>query len=438
MIARAPRHALLRLFSSALASQAVLSATNFLVGLALIRHADEHAYAAYVLVLGAIALAVSLQNAFIAPALANRMAVLDAQACSAYTGGLHREQADLIARLAAGAIGLVLLGWATGVLLPGAAILCGAGIVATAATLRREYFRMVLLAHRRSHEVLRGDLLYALLLAMGVALATVAPAPALGATLALALAAGCAGARLSRTLQACEPWNPVGTPGVLREIAAQGVWSSAGAAIHWSFSHGYVYLVAAVLDLRAVAAIAATRLLAMPVNLLSVGIGSLLLPVTARWLQSMAVRAVWRRLTGIALSLAAVAACYFALLWFARDWVFDVVLRRDFAQRELLLLLWTGGMVLMVVHQQWLHLLAARMRFRPLSALALLSAGVALGFGFLAMPTLHAAGAALGLLLGEVVNVCGVGLLCLREIAASRAQLRGEQQPHSPSIATRS
>jgi hypothetical protein len=47
--------------------------------------------------------------------------------------------------------------------------------------------------------------------------------------------------------------------------------------------------------------------------------------------------------------------------------VFDVVLRKQFAQRDLLLLLWSASFVLMVVHQQLLFLLIVRERFRSLT-----------------------------------------------------------------------
>jgi hypothetical protein len=63
----AARMPFVRLFSSALASQALLSATSFAVGLLLVRHTSDHEYGSYALVLGAILLAASLQNAFIAP-----------------------------------------------------------------------------------------------------------------------------------------------------------------------------------------------------------------------------------------------------------------------------------------------------------------------------------------------------------------------------------
>ena len=66
MIVRSKRGVFIRMFSSALASQALLSATSFLVGLLLIRRTTDLQYGYYILVAGAILLATSLQASFIA------------------------------------------------------------------------------------------------------------------------------------------------------------------------------------------------------------------------------------------------------------------------------------------------------------------------------------------------------------------------------------
>ena len=57
------------------------------------------------------------------------------------------------------------------------------------AILNREYFRMVLLAHRRPLDVLRTDIFYVVLMVTGVFLATETSAPAVAAVFVLGLAA---------------------------------------------------------------------------------------------------------------------------------------------------------------------------------------------------------------------------------------------------------
>jgi O-antigen/teichoic acid export membrane protein len=211
----------------------------------------------------------------------------------------------------------------------------------------------------------------------------------------------------------------VNPPPVLREIAPLAAWSTAGAAIHWTFSQGYIYLVAGMLDVAAVAAIAATRLLLMPVNLLSTGIGSLMLPLASNWLQLHGAALLRRRLVAMALGLVVVTLVYFGVLWLARDWVFAVVLKKDPAQRDPLLLLWGALCLVMVVRDQLGYLLAAQGRFQVRTLLTLASAVLALGASYAGMLRWGVSGALLGLLLGESFNLCGVILLAGRGYAAA-------------------
>lgn len=411
-----------RMFSSALASQVVLSAASFAVGLMLIRRTSDLQYGYYVLVAGVLLLATSLQNSFIAPAMIGRMVKLSSTECGDLTGGLYREQRQLIAMLAGLMLMVILVLWMFGPLRTEHLLLGLASIAAAMAAMRREFFRMVLLAYRRAHAVLRGDLLYALLLSLGVLAATFGPMPAALAMLALAAAAIAAGALLSSTLRRNEPWNIGGEPGILRQILPIGAWSTSGAAIHWSFSQGYAFLIAATLDIAAVAAVAATRLLVMPVNLLSTGIGSLMLPLTARWLEDHETTQVLRRLLAFALGIATVAVIYFAVLWWFRDWVFANVLTKQFEQRDMLLLLWSAGFVVMAINQQLMWLLIARARFRMLSGLGLVSATTALSCAYVGMLHYGPVGAPMGILVGELVQGVGIVALCLREVAPWKTQ----------------
>jgi O-antigen/teichoic acid export membrane protein len=231
----------------------------------------------------------------------------------------------------------------------------------------------------------------------------------------MALAAGIAGEWLARALRNVEAWSIDGSPGILRAIAPLGTWSTAGAAIHWSFSQGYTILVAATLDVRAVAAVAATRLLVMPVNLIAAGIGSLMLPLSARWFAEDGASPLLRRLSWMAAGIGAVSVCYFAVLWVVRDWVFAVVLRKDFEHRDALLALWSAALVVMAANQQLLYLLVARERFRRLTGLGAISALLALVCSWWGMRLWGSPGAPLGIFVGEIVHTFGIVALCLHE-----------------------
>jgi O-antigen/teichoic acid export membrane protein len=416
---RSRRLVFARMFSSAVLSQALLSAANFAVGLILIRRSSDLQYGAYILASSAILLIVSLQGAFCSPPLAARIGLLDAAGRADFIGGLRREMHVLMRVVAALAGGVTLASWALQWLDGPTTALVLATIAACYAVLNREYLRLVLFAHRRAQDVLRSDVLFGALTVAGVMVATLTASVAVVSVVMLSLAALASGFALADALRRHEPWTQVNPPPVLREIAPLAAWSTAGAAIHWTFSQGYIYLVAGMLDVAAVAAIAATRLLLMPVNLLSTGIGSLMLPLASNWLQLHGAALLRRRLVAMALGLVVVTLVYFGVLWLARDWVFAVVLKKDPAQRDPLLLLWGALCLVMVVRDQLGYLLAAQGRFQVRTLLTLASAVLALGASYAGMLRWGVSGALLGLLLGESFNLCGVILLAGRGYAAA-------------------
>ncbi|HMH18336.1 MAG TPA: capsular biosynthesis protein [Burkholderiales bacterium] len=410
------RHfAFARLLSSAVTSQALLSAANFTIGLVLIRSTSDVQYGYYILALSATALLASLQNAFFNPPLSIRLNRFDRPGRGELVGGLYREQRRIL--LALGAITIVIaLGlWYTQVLNAHTGPLVIATAAAALAILHREYFRMVLLAHRRALDVLRTDVCYVALMVPGAFLAILTPAPAVVAVISLTLAAVASGILLSRTLHRHEPWNTDGARGILRDIAPLATWSTAGAAIHWTFSQGYIYLVAGTLDVAAVAAIAATRLLMMPVNLISSGIGSLMLPLASGWLHQHGASLLWRRLCLLALGLAAATLCYFAVLWWLRDWIFAVLLKKQFAQRDELLLLWGAIFLVIVIRDQLIYLLAAQGRFRALTLLTFGGAVISLAASYWGMLRFGMAGALVGMLIGELINATSIVILSFRK-----------------------
>jgi O-antigen/teichoic acid export membrane protein len=411
--------AFIKMFGSAVLSQALLSAANFVAGVLLIRHSSDQQYGYYILASTAVLLLTSLQGAFFNPPLVNRLALLDKQGRGELVGGLCRDQNRVL-----GMCGLLaLLGsaglWQVGMLSQQMLPLVITTIVTLLAVLHRNFFRLALLAHRRSHQVMKTDLVYVAVLMLGIAVAIRTPQPAVSAILAMGLAAALSGIWTASALRQHEPWDRRGMPGILREVAPMAIWSTAGAGIHWAFSHGYMYLAAGTLDVAAVAAIAATRLLMMPVNLLSAGIGTLMLSMTTGWLHQHGLSVAFRRLALFALGLGGASLCYFLVLWWLRDWIFADLLHKQFAHRDQLLLLWSAAFLCMVIRDQLLYLLVARERFRQLTSLACISASVSLLAGYVSMRHWGVIGAPAGVLIGEVINLAGILILALRQGAMS-------------------
>jgi O-antigen/teichoic acid export membrane protein len=401
----------LRLFGSSIVSQAVLSAASLLVGLILIRRQSDVQYGYYVLVTVTLLLLSGIQSAFIQPSMVVRLARFDGPDRRALIGGLFREQRRFL--LIAGAIAAVATGglWAFGVLDLALTLLILAAILAAIAAMNREFFRMVLLAYRRPLEVLACDAIYVVLLVCGAYAATFSPLPAATAVLTLSAAAAVGGGLLARALWRHESWKIDGARHIVREIAPLGAWSVSGAGIHWAFSQGYTYLVAAMLDVQSVAAIAATRLLLMPVNLLSTGISQMMLPTASRWLHQHGAVKLHRRLLLFSAVLTALVLCYFGLMWVLRDWVFTHILKKQFAGRDTLLLLWSLVFLSMMLRDQLAHLLVVRGRMRQMSTLTLACATLALIASYLAIRRFGSSGALIGILVGEVLNVLGIAIL---------------------------
>jgi O-antigen/teichoic acid export membrane protein len=410
------------MISSAMLSQALLSAGNFAVGLLLIRRTPHAQYGYYVLIITAVQLLTQLQLAFIQPSLVRCLAVADRDARRDFVGGAYREQRRWVLTLAAAAAVLLVGLWYLNVIDDSTAPIIVAAIFAALSTLYREYFRMVLLAYRIPLKALQVDVFYVAVLCAGAYVATLTSAPATIAALTLGLAAAVGGWLLSRMVWQHEGWVLHGSPRIFSEMAPLGTWAVVGAAIHWTFAQGFIYIVAGTLGVAAVATISATRLLLMPVNLMASGLGSMTFPTVSRWLQHHPVRDVFKRLSWLAAGIAGLGGLYVIVMWFSRDWIFTYVTKGQFEHRDTLLALWSAVFLLMAVRDQMLFLPAARGRYRIMAWLTLATAIFSLVTCYVCMRLFGVVGALVGVLSGEAFNVFGFIALSLREIRIERSQ----------------
>lgn len=406
---------LVHLLASALVMQALLSGVSLVVGLIMIRRATDLQYGYYVLILNGFMLVVGLQAAYIQPNLVVRITRASAAERADLIGGLYRDQRRLWPLISCLVAIPTLVLWLGGVIKTSPALVTIAASITVSFVLFREFFRMVLLNSRKPVEVLVSDVVYAALLVGGVLFATTTQVPAAIATLTMGVAAVVGGLLCSRALWRFEAWNVRGAPGILRAIAPVGTWSAGGAAVHWLFSQGYSYLVAGMLNVPAVAAIAATRLTVMPINLLSTGLGTVMLPTTAAWLHAHGASRVFRRMLLIAAALGVVAACYCTFAWVVRDWLFVHVLRKQFPQRDELLLMWFAIALAMLLRDQLIYLLAVRERLRSTSTLTFFSALVSIAVSYFGILYFGVIGALAGILVGEILNVSGLVFLSVVE-----------------------
>jgi O-antigen/teichoic acid export membrane protein len=86
-----------------------------------------------------------------------------------------------------------------------------------------------------------------------------------------------------------------------------------------------------------------------------------------------------------ALGMAMTSVCYFAVFWWLRDWIYTAVLKKQFAQRDALLMLWGAVILVTVMRDQLIYLLAAQGRFRTLSSFTFICAVISLITSYAAM-----------------------------------------------------
>ena len=106
--------------------------------------------------------------------------------------------------------------------------------------------------------------------------------------------------------------------------------------------------------------------------------------------------------------LALLAACYLLVMWLARGWIFDDILKKHLPNSDWLLELWCLISLVMLIRDQLLHYLVARARFRLTSSVTLVSAIISISCSLIAMHIIGMAGALVGLLVGELCNVLGI------------------------------
>lgn len=399
-------------------SQVILSAGNFAVTLILLRFASNDQYGYYVLVSSGVMILTSLQGALVGPAMVNRLNLSGPGGRSDLIGGLYVGQRWALMRVFGVSAACIAILWATRKLDSATTWLTVVALTAAWTGLYRQFFRMVSNAYRNAMAALRGDLAYTALLLCGAGFGIATSAPAIVTLIFMSLGSIASGRESSRLLWRNESWNFDATPRVWRDIAAVGIWPATGTVAFWAYNQGYNYLVAGTMNLTAVAALASTRTLMMPVTLLSTGVSPLMLTSVSVWLKEHGVRATLRRVTLAAAAMAALALFYAALLWPARDFVFGRILHKDFAQRDLLLLIWCLASVAMVARDQFVNFLLARARYRSLTAVTVMSSIIALTVIFVMIGRIGAPGAAIGVLAGELAYT--LGLIALSRFELSR------------------
>jgi O-antigen/teichoic acid export membrane protein len=247
------------------------------------------------------------------------------------------------------------------------------------------------------------------------------PAAGAGAVLGLAVAAALGGWHGRRSIDRAVGWQPGTADQAWRDLRPLAKWGTLSAMIYWVYTQSYNFVLAGRLDLAAVVDVNAARLMLMPITLLSVGVGSLLVPNAAGWLHHEGLPRLVRRLWGFCGGLVALALIYIAFIWWCHEWVARELMRESIGSLGLLLGMWSVLLVTSMVRDVFQAALLALQRFREMAAFTALAAVSALASMLVLIPHLGAPGAMAGMMVGEAVSLLGVALLLWQSYRQHRA-----------------
>lgn len=316
----------------AILDQAMLSATNLLIGLSFIRLADKTDYGIYTQLFGVLLLMQSVQEALINGPMAAMAPKRRARGLQAITAILFRLQLLISMVLAVLAFtGVHVAAW--GLDMPALSVEVATPFAVTVFSLwLREFAREYHFLRLSVHATFLVDLLYVALMvsALGIgawrgALDTAWVLWGMGLANLVAGGLGMATARL-------RPFAAHGyTRPVLRQTWSMGRWTLPGIATTWLQNQSFPFIVAGVIGVTAAADVAAGRLLLMPAGLCTTAWANVFTPRASRWVG----QADFHTLRIVTLAsiggLWAVIAGYFVVLWLGFDLLETHVLGEDYA-----------------------------------------------------------------------------------------------------------
>jgi O-antigen/teichoic acid export membrane protein len=403
---------LVRLFSSAVADQALLSAASFMAGVVMLRRVSDADYGLYVLITSALVLVTGMQDALISCPMTVMAAKKEApERLGLSVDLLRRQYLVWLPLMPVALLVFITLYWR------GNSYAGTAGMIAVGVALMivaREHLRQMLLLYAKPGLLLTADAVYAVVFLGGIYLAAQSRLPVHVAILAVGTAA------LLSTLTSVSlfyrevGWRARSYHGALREVWRLGKWGLAGCILTWLHSQGFFYLLAALEGANMVAGVAAARLLLMPINLLLAGVSQLLLPMASGWQERYDTPEVVRRMTIIGTLIFGAALCYFSFTWAFREWIVSNLLRRPVESLESILLMWGAVYLVGTLRSLGTVVLLAQERFSSLVFLALISTSSSLALCWWGVTHYGAAGSVLGIILGESVDLLGIVWLIRR------------------------
>ena len=437
MIRSLAQSRLLRLFSTSVLDQSMLSASSLMLGVLLLRYAPSEQYGYFVIVQASIMLLVAAQGAWVGGPLAILAPQRTDEQRRQMIGAIEASQRRAVRWLAAGALLVPAAGYLLGFWAEAPAIVATVAVTAAWATLRREMLRRVLLIYAQPNTVFAVDALYVAVLLLLTAATFVLPGPAAAWVVAAVAAGSLAGTVYGRRRFGRQHgWPESPAKPYWQQMRPLGIWTTAGAVIYWVHNQSYNYVLAVQTDLEAVAHANAARLMLMPTVLMLVGVSSLLMPLAAGWLHREGLPVVLRRLWSFALGLLVLNGAYVLLLWVFRDWVTGTLIRTTIPDRDALILLWAASAGVGTIRDMLQCGVLALGRLKPMATITGLSSVVSLMIMWFGIQRYGVPGAVLGILVGESLSLAGVIWLLRRSARHHRAGVQAAAAATATEAAT--
>ncbi|RZL00366.1 MAG: hypothetical protein EOP36_16000 [Rubrivivax sp.] len=313
--------------SYSLIDQAMLSISNFLIGLAFIKFATKHNYYAYSQLIGYVALTLSIQGALINTTALTLLPQKRGQERTDATSVFFGLALTLSFTMAI--IGGIFL-W----LVPAAISmdtievpLILAMVVMVVSAWLREFMRNVQYINARADLCLQQDIAYVFLLALGGVILVLGNRVVAAEMLLLIGAAGIVSAL---------PWlrktfaKPVFEPKewlvLWREIWPLARWSLPAGLVAWASATGYLLIGAGVLGPESTAEIVAAKLFMAPLGMMFLSWGNIFRPKVSHWISMGAIHDVARSTRLSILGIAVVVGVYFLALVVAYPYLEDYLL----------------------------------------------------------------------------------------------------------------
>ena len=308
--------------------QGMISAINLGVQILLIKTVIKNDYGYYSVALAIIMYLMSFQNAVVNTPITVSIAGKTPEVKNKYISSIFSGQ--LLALGIASIAGLIVVfslysfGWSTGESLVAASLCLGSfGI------LNREFLRSYFFAEEEPIKVLKLDFYYGLIYAALIAVSYLVFKISIPLIIIfMGVAAGFDSLILNKRLKLNLNFTDIKAAYAENWLISK--WSLIGVTVTHLQSYSYLYVIGALLGSTAMADVSASRLLLMPLGLITIGWGSVVRPYGSKLREQNQLKKFFRNLLLASSSFPVIILVITLVLYFSSDWLLNTVFTSDY------------------------------------------------------------------------------------------------------------